>query len=61
MQPAGGPFAQLAQAFHDAMDERPSSPEEISFTKTTLRRSPHGLVDVIAESAPLPVPTICYW
>src|SRR5437870_874412 len=52
MRPAGGQFAQLAQAFHDAMDARPSPPEEVAFTETTLHRSPRGLVDAIAESAP---------
>jgi energy-coupling factor transporter ATP-binding protein EcfA2 len=52
MRPAGGPLAQLAQAFYDAIDERSSPPEEVAFTEATLRRSPRGLVDAIAASAP---------
>src|SRR5262245_25249078 len=54
MRPAGAPFAQLAQAFHDAREEHPVSPEDVAFTETALRRSPRGLVDAITESASSP-------
>ncbi len=51
MRPAGAPFTQLAQAFHNALEASPPLPEDVAFTEATLRRSPRGLVDTITESA----------
>jgi energy-coupling factor transporter ATP-binding protein EcfA2 len=51
MRPAGAPLTQLAQSFHNALEESPPLPEDVAFTEATLRRSPRGLVDTIAESA----------
>jgi energy-coupling factor transporter ATP-binding protein EcfA2 len=49
MRPADAPFTQLAQAFHNALEATPPPPEDVAFTEATLRRSPGGLIDTIAE------------